>query len=124
MTLSESNRLCGDLLDCSMEEEFIQFALCGIGGSSDGTTVEEGYQAMIDPIRNMLEDNHDLEVYRDYDSVLGLDFEIAVVGTPVTIFPVAMDSATLTTSVHISYDLESASGVSLDLASIIPFLDD
>ena len=111
MSLADSNQLCKRLNDNLQEEELIHFALSGIFKPNNEDGEIQCYQAVIDPIRNEVDQDHPLEIMRDYDSVLGLDFEILVQG-PLSVYPVPADSTTLTTSVHIDYEFGSDDGVS------------
>jgi hypothetical protein len=79
---------------------FINFVLSGIA---------DDHQVVLDVLRDRVtdEDHDDLEVTRDYDSVLGIDSEIRVRGEAMTIWPIARHSDTLTKNLHFKYEFEN-----------------
>jgi len=74
--------------------DFVRFVLLGRN---------DGLQAYIDAIRNRLEDQEDIRVGRDYDSLLGISKHI-LVERYLTVYPVARKEDTLTHNIHIQYE--------------------
>lgn len=78
----------------------------------------DGNQAVLDPIRNALEEGHPVHSTRDYDSVLTTQ-ESIIVTCSICVYPVPNPADDLTTSVHLTYpitngDVSSASSNRLD----------
>jgi hypothetical protein len=89
------------------QDEYLQFVLTG-----ETTNIENGFhQAIIDPALNWVEEDHPLDVTRDYDTLLGICANIPV-QTPITVYPVANSAKTLTSSIHISCEVPTDEGVS------------
>jgi hypothetical protein len=77
-------------------DEFIRFVLTG--------EVPTKHQAVIDPLRNHLDSQQDLNVSRDYDSLLAITDDI-VFDCQFTITPVSNPTDALTTSIHLKHNL-------------------
>lgn len=63
------------------------------------------HQAVVDPIRNILENDQHVDVARDYDSVIGIADRI-VVTSSIAIYPIPKPVEALSTSIHIKYPIE------------------
>jgi hypothetical protein len=86
------------------QDEYLQFVLTGEALDEAGF-----HQAIVDPAINWVEDP--LNVTRDYDTLLGICVDIPV-QSPITVYPVANSAKTLTSSIHISYEVSTDEGVS------------
>ncbi|KAG6864738.1 hypothetical protein C0991_007445 [Blastosporella zonata] len=82
-----------------MTDEHVRFVLTG-EYEEDGRT----YQAFIDPIQNRVEEDHQLSVLRDYDSLLGIS-EIIMVTDNISVFTVPHPSFALKSGLHFKYHL-------------------
>ncbi|KAH6893875.1 hypothetical protein BKA70DRAFT_1439700 [Coprinopsis sp. MPI-PUGE-AT-0042] len=82
---------------------FINFVLSGIA---------EDHQVVLDVLRDRVteDDYDDLEVTRDYDSLLGIDSEIRIRHQALTIWPIARHSDTLKSNLHFKYAFENHEG--------------
>jgi hypothetical protein len=65
---------------------------------------KDEHQAAVDPIRNIVKDDHNIKALRDYDSVVSFTTEI-VVNSTISIYPVPNPAEVLSTSVHIHYPI-------------------
>jgi hypothetical protein len=65
---------------------------------------KDEHQAVVDPIRNIVPDDHDVKGLRDYDSVVSFTTEI-VVDSTISIYPIPNPAEVLSTSVHIQYPI-------------------
>jgi hypothetical protein len=74
----------------------------------------EQHQAVVDPIRNVLENGQHVDVARDYDSVIGIADRI-VVTSSIAIYPIPKPVEALSTSIHIRYAIQK------DNVSLIAF---
>ncbi|PPQ74580.1 hypothetical protein CVT25_004848 [Psilocybe cyanescens] len=83
------------LLSEQKYKEFVRFMLCGIDPTNET-------QVIVDAFQNGIDDDKQLEVMRDYDSLLGIDPNIKVLSS-IDVFPLARHADTLTSSVHLSY---------------------
>ncbi|RXW21035.1 hypothetical protein EST38_g4823 [Candolleomyces aberdarensis] len=103
LTLEEFCTAAHELHDADRLEDFVHYVLTGIC---------EGRQASIDVILNRIEDDEvqTLGITRDYDSVLGIDKHIRVIGKDITIWPVAKFEDTLKKNIHLSYSFKNARG--------------
>jgi hypothetical protein len=81
-------------------DSFHQFILTGQVNNSDEPAND--HQAVLDPIRNILDDNHCISISRDYDSMLTLQHNI-IVNSPISIYPVPNPAEVMTTSIHLKY---------------------
>jgi hypothetical protein len=75
---------------------FLRFVLTG--------EVAGEHQAVLDPIRNVLEENHPIDAVRDYDSVIAITDDI-IVSCAISAYPVSNPTEVLTTSVHLTYPI-------------------
>jgi hypothetical protein len=89
------------LLESDDPASFVRFVLCGR---------HQNHQVSVDAIQNRLNSRHPISGLRDYDSLLGIQKDI-VVGTSLTLFPLAKKEDTLRTNIHLSYSF-NFSGVS------------
>ena len=78
------------------DDNFIRFVLTGEYINDDGHL----RQAFIDPIQNVIEADHTLNVSRDYDSVVGSAHKI-MVKCAISVYVVPHDTFALKTSIHI-----------------------
>jgi hypothetical protein len=97
MSLLEFCNRAKGLLNAS-QSDFVQFVLTGRRG---------GRQAYVDPILNRLTDDEELNVIRDYDSLLGIDRHLCV-QRYITVYPVARKEDTLTRNLHIQYEFHTS----------------
>lgn len=65
---------------------------------------KDEHQATVDPIRNIIKDDHNIKALRDYDSMVSFTTEI-VVDSTISIYPVPNPAQVLSTSVHIHYPI-------------------
>lgn len=108
-TLDAFSITCNELLsDQNRLGDFVRFALTGGYYDPDGI---DDHQAIIDPIQNTLDDDHIIDVVRDYDSLLGLTHHIAF-NSPITVYPAAKYEDTLSKNIHIKVNLVGDDGVS------------
>jgi len=108
-TLDAFSITCNELLsDQNRLGDFVRFALTGGNYDPDGINT---HQAVIDPIQNILDDNHLVDVVRDYDSLLGLTRHIAF-NSAITVYPAAKFEDTLSKNIHIKVNLVGDDGVS------------
>lgn|ERR1700735_5214629 len=87
-----------DLYDSPEPANFVRFVLNG---------VHEGMQAVVDPILNAIKDEEQIRVFRDYDSLLGIDTDIQVT-SPLTVYPVARTEDVLSKNIHIHYNFKNS----------------
>jgi hypothetical protein len=88
--------LRAEALKTEDQNVFHQFILTGQFNGKNA------HQAVLDPIRNVLEDNHFISIARDYDSLLTFQSHI-VVDCPISIYPIPNPVEVLTTSIHLQY---------------------
>lgn len=93
------NRL---LADENTVGDFVRFALTGGYRGQGGV---DSHQAVMDPIQNALDNDHLVDVTRDYDSLLGLSSQIAF-NKPITVYPAAKFEDTLSKNIHIKVHLQ------------------
>jgi hypothetical protein len=67
----------------------------------------DDHQAILDPNRNTLPEDHDIIHSRDYDTVIGITQNIEVNGS-ISVYPVPNPVEALTTSIHIKYPITHA----------------
>lgn len=91
-----SDRAYGLHEDEDTDDKFIQFVLTGEYIDEDG----HSKQAFVDPIQNVIEDDHPLNISRDYDSLLGIAEKIMVNG-PISVYAVPHNTFSLKTSIHL-----------------------
>jgi hypothetical protein len=84
------------------KSDFAQFVLTGRLGD---------HQALLDPLRNIIPDDQNLTLKRDYDSLIGLSTEI-VVTSELYVYPVAKRENTLTENVHLDLSVHRGDSVS------------
>jgi hypothetical protein len=91
--------------------EFVAYASALKDGNADAFRrfiltgeVENDHQAVLDPIRNVLEDDHPIALARDYDSMITFQSNI-VVDCPISVYPVPNPAEVLSTSVHLKYPI-------------------
>lgn len=90
--------LRAEALKAEDQDAFHQFILTGqVNG-------EDGHQVVLDPIRNVLDDDHSISIARDYDSLLTFQSNI-VVDCPISIYPIPNPVEVLTTSIHLQYPI-------------------
>ena len=82
--------------------ELLQFMLTG--------EVPGEHQVFLDPLRNMLPQDHPIHVQRNYDSLIGLTPSISI-EAPLSVYPIGPSHEALSTSVHIDITL-NVNGVS------------
>lgn len=90
------------------DDMFTRFVLTGEYIDDDGHPM----QAFVDPIQNVIEENHQLSIARDYDSLLGIADKIMVDG-PISVYAVPHSTFSLKTSIHLKR-LIYHDGVSID----------
>ncbi|KAG7093166.1 hypothetical protein E1B28_006855 [Marasmius oreades] len=78
--------------------DFHSFLLTGSADSLD-------HQAFLDVYHDLLSPHHQVEVTRDYDSLIGVQNSI-VFNNSLSIYPVPNPAKTLTTSVHLSFPIQ------------------
>lgn len=85
-----------ELYTSERTDEFVDFVLSGI---------HENRQASIDVVLNRIPDEEipQLQLQRDYDSVLGIDKHIRIQDLPITVWLVPRFEDTLKTNVHLKY---------------------
>jgi hypothetical protein len=78
--------------------------------------VHNNHQAVIDPVRNVLEEDAVVWGNHDYDSLIGLCDDI-VVDSSISVYPVPKPAEVLSTSVHLTYRIQrgDVSGMILTL---------
>ena len=77
-------------------EDFVKFNINLLDG---------GHQAVLDPLIDSFQSGEPepLNVYRDFDSLLGFDKDILIEGSDLAITPLPDFRLTLRSNVHISY---------------------
>ncbi len=95
VSLAEFASIARTLLNEGNQTAFAQFVLTGIWG-------EDATQAIVDPMRNTLSNDHAVSVLRDYDSLLALVPSIPLQCT-IYVYPVSRHEDNLCTTVHISH---------------------
>lgn len=98
LSLAEFVSMAQDIRASNMAD-FSRFLLTGISGKT---------QYQVDPIKDTLQDNHQIHALRDFDSVLGLHEDVCV-ETFLTMCPVSKYSDTLSRNIHIKYSFSNAS---------------
>jgi hypothetical protein len=88
----------------SGREDLPKFVLSG--------EVPGDHQVVIDPLRNFLSPDHQLNIMRDYDSIIGITDEIAV-KCQLYLTPVSNATDALTTSIHLKHDIHDGGQVSI-----------
>jgi hypothetical protein len=78
--------------------EFLRFVLTG--------DAKGQHQATLDHVRNVLTNDHQVDVARDYDSVIGITDGI-VVDCALSVYPVPNPAEALTSSIHITHPFTS-----------------
>lgn len=107
------------LIDDEDAASFVRFVLCGI---------YQDHQAVIDAIQNRLDDSHNIQGLRDFDSLLGIHRDIVVSQTSLTLFPIAKKEDTLKTNIHLTYsfvipNVSYRSLIQENFLPLNPFLD-
>jgi hypothetical protein len=92
-SLAEFCEIAKVLQDSDDPVSFVKFVLCGR---------YQDHQVLVDAFRNRLDEQHTLEGFRDFDSLLGICPDIPV-HAPLTLFPLARKEDTLHTNVHLNY---------------------
>jgi hypothetical protein len=90
-------RAADDLWETGGHIVFNSFMLTG--------ELSKKHQAVIDPVRNVLQEGVDLEGARDYDSMIGLCEDIAVTSS-ISVYPIPNPAEVLNTSVHLTYQIK------------------
>lgn len=80
------------------DDNFLRFVLMGEYIDDEG----HPQQAFVDPIQNVIDDNHFLMISRDYDSLLGIADKV-MVHCPISVFVVPHDTFALKTSIHLQH---------------------
>jgi hypothetical protein len=78
--------------------------------------VSNKHQAVVDPIRNVLDEGVEVAGRRDYDSVVALTEDIRLESS-ISVYPVPKPAEVLSTSVHLTYEIQrgDVSGMILTL---------
>lgn len=97
MSLQDFCLLAKQLLTAKMYEEFVKMVLCGI---------HDGQQIIVDPILDKMDDYETFTGTRDYDSLIGISENIQV-SAPLTVYPVAKRTDTLTRDIHIKHKFQT-----------------
>ncbi|KAF9443967.1 hypothetical protein P691DRAFT_631072, partial [Macrolepiota fuliginosa MF-IS2] len=92
-TLSEFTARASAYCNAGDQDSFIRFVLNG-----------EYIDAFLDPIQNIVANDHPLTVSHDYDSAIGISDDILVDG-PITIHTIPHSSHDLTSSIHMKYPI-------------------
>jgi len=101
-TLSQFNDYSAHLFAVHEDNDsFIRFVLTGEFLDDDE---QQPKQAFIDPVQNVVEPGHPLNISRDYDSLLGIADTI-LVDAPISVFSVPHPSFALKTSIHIKHPI-------------------
>jgi hypothetical protein len=95
LTMSVANfcETASTLLDDDLHLDFVSFVLSG---------EYDGNQVVVDPILNRLDEDEQISIMRDYDSVLGIHQDI-VVTSGLAVSPVARREDTLSINIHLSH---------------------
>lgn len=96
-SLAEFSAIARNLLDEGNHTAFARFILTGIQG-------EHGTQAIVDPIRNILPNDHPVTVTHDYDSLLALVSDLPLECT-IYVYPVARHKDHLQSNVHLTHSI-------------------
>ncbi|KAF9470635.1 hypothetical protein BDN70DRAFT_901951, partial [Pholiota conissans] len=100
LTVAEFVSLAKQLYQSGDMASFTRFVLNGL---------HEHVQHQVDPIKNALEDDHEIYALRDYDSLLGIHSNICV-QTALTMYPVSKFEDTLTRNIHIKISFNNQFG--------------
>lgn len=90
-------------LDREQNPDLSRFVLCGLW-KEDGDL----HQAVIDVTGNKIGEQSDLEVQRDYDSVLGFHDDL-LIDSDLQVHPIAPPDHRLTTTIHMSREIPGVS---------------
>jgi excinuclease UvrABC helicase subunit UvrB len=63
--------------------------------------LHDEHQAVVDPIRNVLQEDVEVTELRDYDSMIGYTDEI-IVSSTISVYPVPNPAEVLSSSVHMN----------------------
>jgi len=79
---------------------FVRFALTGM---------YNGHQAVVDPVLNRVRSSEtfDLQLRRDFDSVLGISKRICVHSSEFTVYPLPKYEDSLSKNVHLEFEFEN-----------------
>ncbi|KAF9033687.1 hypothetical protein BDP27DRAFT_1374978 [Rhodocollybia butyracea] len=84
---------------------FIQFMLTGRTTDSKGQAI----QAFVDVNKNRIGANQDISMARDFDSLIGISQNL-LVSTPLSVYPVPIPAAALTSSIHLRWPVVQDDG--------------
>ncbi|KAF9033679.1 hypothetical protein BDP27DRAFT_1374970 [Rhodocollybia butyracea] len=84
---------------------FIQFMLTGRTMDSEGQAI----QAFVDVNKNRIGANQDISMARDFDSLIGISQNL-LVSTPLSVYPVPIPAAALTSSIHLRWPVVQDDG--------------
>jgi hypothetical protein len=77
-----------------------------------------GKQIFIDPVQNLVDDDHELTIKRDYDSLIGVAHDILVDGA-INAHAVPPGNLCLRSSIHIQYPMETENVSQLTYVKIV-----
>lgn len=100
-TLKEFNRRVKRFLEEEDSASFIRAVLTGGYNDEDDGLPR---QIFIDTMQNMVEDNHGLRLFRDYDSLNGVADKIMVDGS-INIFSIPHSTFALKKSIHFKHEI-------------------
>lgn len=95
MSVSDFCRRAQELRD-EDDAKFVKFVLTGKDGQG---------QAVVDPILDSVKPTEEMQLTRDYDSLLGMCPDIKVHGS-LTVYPLAKNDDTLTRNTHFTYPFQ------------------
>lgn len=98
LSLPQFVSLGQDLNDSNTMGAFTRFMLTGI---------HDDVQYQVDPIKDTLREDHNIQALRDYDSMLGIHKHICV-NAYLTVYPVSKFEDTLRHNIHIKYSFSNA----------------
>ncbi|KAF9060069.1 hypothetical protein BDP27DRAFT_1430481 [Rhodocollybia butyracea] len=95
----------GKLDDLNDDIGFIQFMLTGRTTDREGQAI----QAFVDVNKNRIGANQDISMARDFDSLIGISQNL-LVSTPLSVYPVPIPAAALTSSIHLRWPVVQDDG--------------
>lgn len=111
-SLAEFSAHATELNRTGEHDDFVRFVLCGEFNDGNG----DRRQAFIDPLRHVVDEDHPLDIARDYDSALGISDKI-LVNCPINVWAVPHPTQALKTSIHMKRRI-MYEGVSLKFVRI------
>lgn len=79
-----------------------------------GRNTRDCIQAFVDVTKNKLDNDDNISISRDFDSLIGTSRNI-LVSAPISVFPIPNPSAALTTSIHIKWPVEQDDAELIDV---------